>query len=1424
MAQTLSSRRQWRCELSVLLAQSATPATLSPAPCASCWPNRGRSGVMQFEVQMVNDFMLSAVAAGLPEELGKGIWTCLGFPFGGGATPTLTGGRGHFHTSLPSIPEASSPPGLRIMSLDLPTLLYLGLSLAQGSWVQEGSLPQPVITAKPGSMVPFNISVTILCQGPPDAEAYEIHRVREPSTKDTRKSLMAGNTLNIAKMEPDQTGLYRCSYRIAGHYSQLSNILRVVMTGSYDKPSLSSMNDTVVASGDHVKLQCFSSIKFEAFILTKEEAPQFTQRQSSTAQDNGQQTTFHLDRVTATQAGTYRCYGAFSKDPYVWSHPSDLLQLVVREAADNPDPTEPSRPHGLYLAQSTQAQNGNLPPPVITAQPGSMVPFNTPVTILCRGPPDAEAYEIYKVEGPRVIIPRTILDSEKTNTLSIQEMKPYWTGLYRCSYRSRGEWSPLSETVRVVMTGSYDKPSLSSMSGTVVASGDHVKLQCFSRIKFEAFILTKEDAPQFTQRQSSTAQDNGQQTTFHMDHVTSPQAGTYRCYGAFTKNPYVWSHPSDLLQLEVRGYSPPPVITAQPGSMVPFNTPVTILCRGPPDAEAYKIYKVEDPEPRDRRKLLVAGNTSTLSIQDMKPVRTGLYSCSYRSGGHWSELSNILPVVMTGSYDKPSLSSMSGTVVAPGDNVKLQCFSNTTFHAFILTKEDASQFTQRQSSIAQDNGQQTTFHLDRVTSTQAGIYRCYGAFNTDPYLWSHPSDPLQLEVRGPTGWSVSQVNQVRLSLAGLALLALVVVLAEAYYSHKRSPFRIQAALLRPMGKRGPRIMSVVLPTLLYLGLYVAQSTQAQNGSLPPPVITAQPGSMVPFYTPVTILCRGPPDAEAYEIYKVEDPEPRDRRKLLVAGKTDTLSIQEMKPDRTGLYRCSYRSGGHWSLLSDPLHVVMTGSYNKPSLSSMSGTVVAPGDNVKLQCFSSIKFEAFILGKEDAPQFTQRQSSTAQDNGQQTTFHLDRVTSTQAGTYRCYGAISSYPYVWSHPSDPLQLEVRGYLPLLPVITAQPGSIVLSKKPVTIKCRGPPDAEAYEIYKVEDPEPRDRRELLVAAKINTLSIQEMTPDRTGLYRCSYRIAGHYSQLSDPLLVVMTGEWDLGSRARRDLFAEEEPGSEIRSRKQQSLYLQEGLRDDAETHSLRAGHGGDESQSHICSRGTERHSTWTWLPLYQQLPSFSGSYDKPSLSSISGTVVAPGDYVKLQCFSRIKFEAFILRKKNAPQFTQRQSSTAQDNGQQTTFHLDRVTSTQAGTYRCYGAFNKDPYVWSHPSDPLKLEVGEPPSDPTPVEPKHPQATDHNQTQDPQGILIGFPVAIVLLLLLFLLLFFILRHRHRKAKNNVTKTKRQQATEPMNRLASEARDPQEVTYIQVAFNAPTHGTASAPSLLPRPTQASEYATVVLR
>lgn len=49
-----------------------------------------------------------------------------------------------------------------------------------------------------------------------------------------------------------------------------------------------------------------------------------------------------------------------------------------------------------------------------------------------------------------------------------------------------------------------------------------------------------------------------------------------------------------------------------------------------------------------------------------------------------------------------------------------------------------------------------------------------------------------LSLSGPAGWSVSPQNQVRLSLAGLVLLVLVVLVAEACYSHKRSFYGLRS--------------------------------------------------------------------------------------------------------------------------------------------------------------------------------------------------------------------------------------------------------------------------------------------------------------------------------------------------------------------------------------------------------------------------------------------------------------------------------------------------------------------------------------------------------------------------------------------------------------------------------------------------------
>ena len=57
----------------------------------------------------------------------------------------------------------------------------------------------------------------------------------------------------------------------------------------------------------------------------------------------------------------------------------------------------------------------------------------------------------------------------------------------------------------------------------------------------------------------------------------------------------------------------------------------------------------------------------------------------------------------------------------------------------------------------------------------------------------------------------------------------------------------------------------------------------------------------------------------------------------------------------------------------------------------------------------------------------------------------------------------------------------------------------------------------------PEPMDKEEQITPRKTNTMHISEMTFEKTGLYHCSYERGGLWSQFSDPLQMVMTGEGD-------------------------------------------------------------------------------------------------------------------------------------------------------------------------------------------------------------------------------------------------------------------------------------------------------------
>ena len=96
----------------------------------------------------------------------------------------------------------------------------------------------------------------------------------------------------------------------------------------------------------------------------------------------------------------------------------------------------------------------------------------------------------------------------------------------------------------------------------------------------------------------------------------------------------------------------------------------------------------------------------------------------------------------------------------------------------------------------------------------------------------------------------------------------------------------------------------------------------------------------------------------------------------------------------------------------------------PNLSVRPGTTVFLGENVTLQCQSSVPVDTFLLFKEGAVHPYLHQKSQFQDLQNQAEFSMSAVTLALGGSYVCFGSQSSSPYLLSHPSVPVEIIVSG----------------------------------------------------------------------------------------------------------------------------------------------------------------------------------------------------------------------------------------------------------------------------------------------------------------------------------------------------------------------------------------------------------------
>ncbi|KAL4831529.1 hypothetical protein H8958_012882, partial [Nasalis larvatus] len=413
---------------------------------------------------------------------------------------------------------------------------------------------------------------------------------------------------------------------------------------------------------------------------------------------------------------------------------------------------------GLSLGPRTHVQAGTLPKPILWAEPDSVITQGSPVTLRCQGSLETQEYRLYRAKKTALWITWISQELAKNGQFPIPSTTWEHAGQYRCIYGSyTAGWSEYSNSLELVVTGAYSKPTLSALPSPVVASGGNVTLQCDSQLAFDGFILCKEGEDEHPRCLNSQPRTRGSsQAVFSVGPVSPSRRWWYRCYGYVSSSPYVWSLPSDLLELLVPGVSKNPSLSVQPGPVVAPGENLTLQCGSDAGYDRFVLYKQGERDflQRPGRQPQAGLSQANFTLGPVSGSHGGQYRCSgaHNLSSEWSAPSDPLDILISGQIRaRPSLSVQPGPTVASGENVTLLCQSQGWMDTFLLTKEGAADPPLRLKSKRQSHKYQAEFPMSPVTSAHAGTYRCYGSRSSDPYLLTHPSDPLELVVSGPSG-------------------------------------------------------------------------------------------------------------------------------------------------------------------------------------------------------------------------------------------------------------------------------------------------------------------------------------------------------------------------------------------------------------------------------------------------------------------------------------------------------------------------------------------------------------------------------------------------------------------------------------------------------------------------------------------------
>ncbi|XP_074075976.1 leukocyte immunoglobulin-like receptor subfamily A member 5 [Macrotis lagotis] len=212
-----------------------------------------------------------------------------------------------------------------------------------------------------------------------------------------------------------------------------------------------------------------------------------------------------------------------------------------------------------------------------------------------------------------------------------------------------------------------------------------------------------------------------------------------------------------------------------------------------------------------------------------------------------------------------------------------------------------------------------------------------------------------------------------------------------------------------------RTMRAWLWALLCLGQCRGVGTE-DNETLPRPQILLEEGSVIPLGRPAHIRCRGPEQALLFMLQKEDDPDFLESREPI--WNEALFSFPRAHAGTAGLYSCLYQTLWGVSPPSEGQRLAVAGIIPKPYLSVKPNSTVTSGQALMFKCWSDQKLDRLILYQDRGsipPMYRLAPNSEVE-------LRFPKASSKHEGNYSCIGYISTDPFTWSQPSNPVVLTV------------------------------------------------------------------------------------------------------------------------------------------------------------------------------------------------------------------------------------------------------------------------------------------------------------------------------------------------------------------------------------------------------------------